>query len=83
MENDKFYFWLKVSSTIFIIVLLLTGFGLGYLYNNYKNQVCREKPFNYAIKEMNKLNNEKFYCSCSSYSGFKHFSFDEEGLIPS
>ncbi len=55
---------------------------LGYFYNNYTNQVCREDPFPYAIKIMNDNHNDNFMCSCTSISnGLQSFYLNESGFI--
>jgi hypothetical protein len=77
---DRFMKWLKISISIFCLILLVIGFGLGYFYNNYTSGACIDKPLSYGISKLNDMNNANFTCSCSS-AGIEPFSFTENGLV--
>lgn len=80
MKNN-FTFWLKLSISLFCLILILIGFVFGYVYNNYKNGACSDRPLSYGIEKVNLLNNDSFTCACTSISGKTNpFYFDESGL---
>ncbi|KKM14436.1 hypothetical protein LCGC14_1706150 [marine sediment metagenome] len=82
MTSDSFTTWLKVSITLFSVILILIGFLLGYLYNPSDGKVCTENPFTYGIEKINEVNNDEFICSCTSLSGkIDPFYFDENGVV--
>ena len=68
--------WMRISFIIATLLLLVSGFAFGYIYNYKKNNSCTDNPFIYGIKEMNELNNVKFYCSCRG--GELNFYFNED-----
>lgn len=82
MIQNNFIKWLKLSIVLFCLILILIGFALGYIYNNYSNGACSERPLSYAIEKLNDMNNANFTCSCDSISGnIESFSFNEDGLM--
>jgi hypothetical protein len=80
MKMNKF--WLKSAIVIYCSILILIGFALGYIYNNYKNESCVERPLFYGIEMVDKLNNDSFTCSCSSLSKeVNPFHFNKDGIV--
>lgn len=67
----------KLAFCVCICILITVGFIIGYFYNYKENNSCTNNPFIYGIKEMNKLNNANFFCTCSSTNS-KPFYFNEE-----
>ena len=71
--------WMKISLFIGSLLLLVSGFTFGYLYNYKSNNECTANPFIYGVQEMNALNEASFICTCSGGNGL-HFYFDEYEL---
>lgn len=81
MIKSNFIVWLKLSILLFSIILILIGFTMGYVYNNYKNGSCSERPLSYGIEKFNEINNDSFTCACSAISGTTNpFYFNENGV---
>lgn len=75
MEQNK-AFWLRVIYITLILLLLCSGFIIGYLFNSPKE--CVENPLIYSVKRLNDINNDEYICSCYSlHNGFR-ISFNEE-----
>lgn len=81
MKTNKFTTWLKLSISLFCLILILIGFAFGYIYNNYKSGACTERPLSYGIEKLNDMNNASFTCACSPKSNeINPFYFDESGI---
>lgn len=81
MNSNNFNNWLKLSIALSFIILIVIGFALGYIYNNYKNEACTERPLSYGIEKFNDINNDSFTCACSPKSyNTNPFYFDEHGV---
>lgn len=73
--------WINIAIITSALLLFFSGFAIGYLYYYSQSELCETNPFVYGIKEVNRLNNEKFLCACNSQSNFnKGFTFSEEGI---
>ncbi len=70
---------LKLIVSAIAIMLLVIGILIGTTISNQKS--CEENPFTFAVKQLEKLNDANFTCSCSplDYS-LETFYFDEDGL---
>lgn len=81
--NEKLIISIKISILLFCLILLVIGFMFGYIYNNYKNEACAERPLSYGIEKMNDLNNASFTCACTSISNkmINPFYFNESGVF--
>ena len=74
--------WLKIVILLFCITLIIIGFGFGYIYNNYKNGACIDRPLSYGVEQLNDINNENFTCSCTpKYGQVNPFYFNQDGII--
>ena len=82
MFSSKFIGWLKVAISIACVILILLGFLLGYVYNNYSNGACKDTPLSYGIEKLNDMNDDSFTCACTSLSGeINPFYFDKSGTF--
>lgn len=80
--KNKFIVWLKLAILLFCVILIIIGFSFGYIYNNYKNGACTERPLSYGIEKINEINNNNFTCACTTTSGITNpFYFNESGVF--
>ena len=78
MDNEQKK-WMKVIYITCALLLIVIGFTLGYIYNYKANNSCTNNPFTYGVKEMNKLNDAYFLCTCNGGEGLS-FNFDEDEM---
>jgi len=70
--------WIKIIYTISALILLLSGFVIGYIYSSKDYD---KEPLIYGIKKINSMNKADFICSCISNNPRTiTFLFDKEGI---
>ena len=75
MEQTKL---LKVIYITIALVLLVSGFIVGYIYSNYGKT---DNTLTSAIGRVNNLNGAYFTCSCvSNKKAMVTFTFTEDGI---
>lgn len=65
---------------VFLIIgaiVIVVGFIFGYLFGD---RGCMENPFVYGAKQMNKINNDNYECSCKSEKTGDYFYFNSQKI---
>jgi hypothetical protein len=79
--NQKFRFWLNVTIAVCAMILLISGYFLGYYIENRKSENCVSDPLIYGITAINEFNRQNYACHCYSEGKTKRaFYFDENGV---
>lgn len=79
--NPKSRFWLNVIIAVCALILLISGYFIGYYLKGREDKNCMSDPLIYGIELMNKFNIQNYACHCYNEGSIERsFYFDENGV---